>query len=81
MVVTRVESLLKQAYKFYEKGDYSGASRVHAEAVKIEPKLRSQSYFWTEEWLAGEREASDDIAAGRVRSFNNIDSLFNYLRG
>lgn len=26
----------------------------------------SQAWFWTPAWQAGEREASDDIAAGRV---------------
>ena len=39
----------------------------------------SQAWFWTPEWQAGEREADADIAAGRVRSFDNIDALFAHL--
>jgi hypothetical protein len=26
-----------------------------------------QAWFWTDAWQAGEREASEDIAAGRTR--------------
>jgi hypothetical protein len=34
-----------------------------------------QAYFWTKEWQAGEREADEDIAAGRVETFNTMDDL------
>lgn len=30
---------------------------------------RDQLYYWTPEWQAGEREADEDIAAGRTRTF------------
>src|SRR5207247_2258403 len=31
----------------------------------------SQAYFWTEEWQRGERQASEDIRAGRVTDYPN----------
>jgi len=38
-----------------------------------------QSWFWTAEWQAGEREADADIDAGRVRRFKTIDELIESL--
>ena len=39
----------------------------------------SQAYYWTEEWQAGEREADEDIAAGRVRTFDNPADAIKFL--
>ncbi len=38
-----------------------------------------QAWFWTPEWLAGEREASEDINAGRVHEFGSIDDMLKAL--
>lgn len=35
-----------------------------------------QAWFWREEWQAGEQEASEDIAAGRVERFANAEEMF-----
>jgi hypothetical protein len=32
----------------------------------------SQAWFWTERWQQMEREADEDIAAGRYRTFDNL---------
>ena len=39
----------------------------------------SQAWFWTPEWQEGERRASADIAAGRVRSFASDEEFFAAL--
>lgn len=39
----------------------------------------SQLYFWTAHWQAGEREAESDIAAGRVRDFDDPDDAIHWL--
>ncbi len=40
---------------------------------------RSQAYFWTERWQAGEREAEADLQADRVHRFTDIDEALNFL--
>ena len=40
----------------------------------------SQSYFWTKEWQAGEREAERDIRKGRVKKFKSVRELMDDLR-
>ncbi|MEO8612977.1 MAG: hypothetical protein ABI690_34105 [Chloroflexota bacterium] len=37
--------------------------------------IREQAYFWSEEWQTGEHETDEDIAAGRVETFDTIDAL------
>jgi AbrB family looped-hinge helix DNA binding protein len=46
--------------------------------VRLVPQVaieRSQAYFWTPRWQAGEHEADEDIKAGRVRKFDSVDDL------
>jgi len=38
-----------------------------------------QAWFWEPEWQDGEKEADEDIAAGRVKSFDNTDDLLEEL--
>ena len=66
-----------------EEGDYVEV-RVEGDAVILTPKKlidKSQAYFWTAEWQAAEREASADIAAGRVHGFENVEELIASLEG
>ncbi|MFD9950984.1 AbrB/MazE/SpoVT family DNA-binding domain-containing protein, partial [Nonomuraea sp. NPDC059022] len=35
-----------------------------------------QSWFWTEEWQEGERQASAEIAAGGLPVYDDIDAMF-----
>ena len=39
-----------------------------------------QAWFWTERWQAMEREADDDIAAGRVSRAMDVDQFLEHLR-
>lgn len=62
-------------------GDYLEVS-VEEGAIVMRPKKlidADQAWFWTEAWQKGEREASEDIARGRVRRSTGaaefIDSL------
>lgn len=38
------------------------------------------AYFWTDEWQEGEREADEDIRAGRVTRFDDPEEGLEYLR-
>ncbi len=40
-----------------------------------------QTYFWTEEWQQGEREADEDIRLGRFSEFDSADEAIEHLRG
>lgn len=50
--------------------------------IELRPRLvvdPSQAWFWSDEWQAMEREADDDVAAGRVKRFNDVESLLTEL--
>lgn len=50
--------------------------------TRIEDALRiaaEQSYFWTPEWQAGEREADQAIAEGRVQTFDTMEEMLDFL--
>lgn len=65
-----------------EEGDYIEVS-IANDSVVLTPKRlvdKSQAYFWTPEWQAAEREADEDIVAGRIYKFNDIDGAIAALR-
>jgi hypothetical protein len=51
--------------------------RMRVERQKLMDK--SQAYFWTKEWQEVEKEASEDIKAGRVKAFDTIEELIEDL--
>ncbi len=58
---------IRRAFRVAE-GDYLEV-RAEEDGIRLVPKKlidSSQAYFWTDAWQAGEREASEDLAAGRV---------------
>ena len=46
---------------------------------KPDPVPPDQEWFWTPEWLVGEIEASEDIAAGRIYSQDSDEEFFTFL--
>lgn len=53
------------------------------DGIKIRPVVtipKSQLFFWTERWQKGEKEADEDIKAGRVSGpYQDIDKLVEDL--
>lgn len=50
--------------------------------MKLVPTIQvpeDQAWFWTEEWQKDEKEADEDIKAGRVKSFENVDEVLHWL--
>lgn len=39
----------------------------------------NQAWFWTERWQRMEREVDEDIAAGRVHTFENVEDFIKSL--
>ncbi|MBI1800609.1 MAG: hypothetical protein HY259_06695 [Chloroflexi bacterium] len=49
----------------------------HVEIIEIDPE---QSWYWSDEWQAAEREADEDLRSGRYSDFNSIDKLIASLK-
>ena len=64
-----------------EEGDLVEIEVIDDKAVLMLKKLvdKNQAYFWTKRWQEGEREADEDIRAGRVRTFNSVEELVEDL--
>jgi AbrB family looped-hinge helix DNA binding protein len=64
-----------------EEGDLIEILVDDDKAVLLPKKIidKSQAYFWTKEWQEAEREASADIKAGRVKTFDNAEELLKDL--
>jgi antitoxin MazE len=64
-----------------EEGDIVEIEVEDERAVLMPKKLidKSQAYFWTKRWQKDEREADEDIKAGRVKSFDSADELIKDL--
>ena len=71
-----IPAAIRQALNLRE-GDYVEVSLAD-DRIILTPKQvvdKSQAYFWTAEWQAAEREADEDIRAGRVQVFESVDEL------
>ena len=53
--------------------------RIELEPVVTVPA--DQAWFWTDRWQRMEREADEDIAAGRVTVVDGLDELIAHLEG
>jgi len=64
-----------------EEGDLVEIEVEDERAVLMPKKLvdKNQAYFWTKRWQEGEREADEDIKAGRVKTFASVDELIKDL--
>lgn len=43
------------------------------------PVPADQAWFWTERWQKMEREADDDVAAGRTKTTGSVDEFLDEL--
>jgi AbrB family looped-hinge helix DNA binding protein len=64
-----------------EEGDLVEIEVEDERAVLMPKKLvdKNQAYFWTKRWQDAEREADEDIKAGRVKTFTSVDELIKEL--
>jgi len=64
------------------EGDALEVSIDEDGALRLIPQVlveRSQAYFWTERWQAGEQATDVDLEAGRYKDFDDIESLLEEL--
>ncbi len=64
-----------------DEGDLLAVQVRDGELVLRPQRLidRDQAWYWTPEWQAAEREADEEIEAGRVHRFANIDEAIAFL--
>lgn len=65
-----------------QPGDFVEVKLDEEGRIVLTPKKlmdASQAYFWTKEWQKGERQADEDIKAGRVKKFKSMDDAVKYL--
>ena len=58
-------------------GDYVEMRLQEGHLVLVPKQLidKDQTWFWTKEWQATEREAEDDLRAGQVKEFDTLDEM------
>jgi AbrB family looped-hinge helix DNA binding protein len=63
------------------KGDYVEVNVEESQIVLKPRKLidPTQSWYWTPEWQAKEREADLDLSAGKYHEFDTVEELLNDL--
>ena len=64
-----------------EEGDFMDVQVRDGEIVLKVKKLvdKEQTWFWTKRWQRGEKEAEEDIRAGRVHRFPDSKSAVAFL--
>lgn len=77
--ITLPASVRKQL--MIEEGDLIEIKVVEEQAILAPKKLvdKAQAYFWSRGWQEAEKEASDDIRAGRVKTFESVEDLIRDL--
>jgi antitoxin PrlF len=65
-----------------EEGDLLDAE-ITADGILLRPRKvidSTQAWCWAASWQAGESEADNDLAAGRIESFESGEALIDGLR-
>ncbi len=65
-----------------EEGDLI-AVFIEGDTIRLSPQKlidKSQAYFWSDDWQKGELEASEDIEAGHIQEFDDVNSLVDALQ-
>lgn len=67
----------------YLSGDDEVEFTVHADGQVTLRRMTviptEQRWFWTEDWQTGEREASEEIAAGRTTVYDSAEEFLGHL--
>ena len=65
-----------------EDGDFLEAQVNDDGTILLRPQKlidKSQAWFWTEAWQAGEREADLNIERGEVEEFESVEDAIRHL--
>lgn len=73
---------LRKRYQLDRPGAQVEITEVAPGVWQLRPVLpipADQAWFWTPEWQAGEREVDEELAAGRVRSYQDGEEFIAAL--
>ena len=70
------EKSIRDALDTLSRMNERGSAQTILDALRT---AAEQSYFWTPEWQAGEREAERDLAEGRTRTFDTMEEMLDFL--
>ncbi len=73
---------VRQVLRLADEGEIFEMSIENGKII-LEPKAlipKDQEWYWTEGWQAAEREADEDIKAGRYTTFDNPTDAIKYLK-
>jgi len=73
-MAANIERLLKEIRSLSPTEKIELAQRLNEEAI-----FNDQSWYWTPEWQAAEKEADEDISAGRINRFKNVNNAIKFL--
>ena len=68
------ESLIEQIESLPREQKFQLVKRLEQDGF-----FDDQSWYWTPEWQSAEKDADDDIAAGRVHRFSNVEDAIGFL--
>lgn len=74
-VATNIERLIETIKSLSAAEKFELARRLEETGVLDD----NQSWYWTPQWQAAEKEADEDIATGRVYHYDNVDDLMRSL--
>ena len=74
-IENRIETIIREIKALSSEQKIELSRRLNEEFVLDE----GQSWYWSKEWQAAEKEADEDIATGRVTKFDNIDDALEFL--
>lgn len=69
---------LRRKYRLDQPGAQVEVTERSDGVLEIRPTVAvpaHQAWFWTEPWQARERAADEDVAAGRVTSYDDAESF------
>ena len=73
-MATNIERLIKEIKSLSPTEKIELARRLNEEAI-----FNDQSWYWTPEWQAAEKEADEDISEGRIHRFKNVNNAIKFL--
>lgn len=71
------EQAIREALEVLAREETGVSARlIVLDALRV---AAEQTYFWTREWQAREREAEQAIAEGRTETFDTMDEMLDFL--